>query len=69
MLTKTLQRVSNLRPLTSEESRIVANHIFEALKLLPRHRHTKGVNPNDCDNCVMIRHLVAAFKTFRKFGE
>lgn len=61
-------RPSNLAPLTSEESLAVRNHIFEALRLVPRHQH-RGKAPTDCNNCILLNHLVTAFSMFKRIGE
>lgn len=60
---------SNLQPLSSEDTRTVARHILEALSNLPKHRHNKRSNPEDCGECVAKVELVKAFRLFKRFGE
>jgi len=62
-------RSSNLQPLTSEETRKVADHIWRALEAIPKHRHNKGGNADYCDTCVAYQNLIAAFRVFKRFGE
>lgn len=68
MLTKPM-RSSNLAPLDSDDAKYVRDHVFAAIQLIPRHRHNKGKDPNDCDNCIILNHLVTALLRFKRIGE
>lgn len=61
--------MSGLQPLSSDDTRLVANNLWMAICLLPKHRHNKDRAAEDCPTCSAKDYMIKAFKTFKRVGD
>lgn len=58
-----------LQPLNDKDTMKVANEVWKAIEVIPKHRHNQKMVAEFCSICIAHSHLINAFHIFKRVGE